>query len=154
MGVYNACNGEVQMADDLKNMPDDYWRERLTPEQFRVVRMKGTEAPGSGQYVDTQDDGVYRCVACGQELFKSDTKFESTLPGLRGWPAFYAEAAKGRVELREDNSMFMKRTEITCSKCGAHLGHLFEGDPVVADKGGQHYCVNSCALTFEPGKNP
>jgi peptide-methionine (R)-S-oxide reductase len=137
------------MADDLKNMPDSYWREKLTPEQYRVMREKGTEAPGSGVYADSTDKGVYRCVACGQELFLSDTKFESTVPGLQGWPAFWAEAAKGRVELKADNSMFMHRTEVTCARCGAHLGHLFEGDPVIADKGGKHYCVNSCALKFE-----
>ncbi len=134
---------------DLKNMPDSYWREKLTPEQYHVMREKGTEAPGTGRYVSNDADGVYRCAACGQELFKSNTKFESTLPGLVGWPAFWAEAAEGRVELRPDNSMFMKRTEVVCARCGAHLGHLFEGDPMVKDKGGKHYCVNSCALEFK-----
>jgi methionine-R-sulfoxide reductase len=136
--------------DDMKRKPDTYWREKLTPEQYRIMREKGTERPGSGQYVDTFDDGIYRCAACGQELFRGDTKFESTMPGLQGWPAFYAEAAKGRVSLHEDNSMFMHRTEITCARCGAHLGHLFEGDPAVAEQGGKHYCVNSCALDFVP----
>jgi peptide-methionine (R)-S-oxide reductase len=140
------------MAEDLKNKPESYWREKLTPEQYRVLRGKGTEAPGSGKYVDDAGSGMYHCAACGQELFASDTKFESTLPGLQGWPAFYAEAAKGNVELRDDYSMGMTRTEIVCSRCGSHLGHVFEGDPVVEDKGGTHYCVNSCALTFDPKK--
>lgn len=135
------------MTDDFKGKPDSYWREKLTPEQYRVMRERGTEAPGSGVYVNHDEAGMYRCAACGQELFSSDTKFESTLPGLVGWPAFYAEAAEGRVELREDNAMGMQRTEITCAQCGAHLGHLFEGDP--AAKTGQHYCVNSCSLRFE-----
>ncbi len=138
--------------EDMKNKPDSYWKAKLTPEQYRVMRERGTEAPGTGEYVDNDQAGTYSCAACGQELFMSDTKFESTLPGLQGWPAFYAEAAKGRVELHEDNAFGMKRTEITCARCGAHLGHLFEGDPVVEDKGGQHYCVNSCALKFEPKK--
>jgi len=136
--------------DDMKTKPDSYWKERLTPEQYRVMRERGTEAPGAGEYVENNEAGTYSCAACGQELFMSDTKFESTLPGLQGWPAFYAEAAKGRVELKEDNSFGMHRTEITCARCGGHLGHIFEGDPVVAEKGGTHYCVNSCALKFEP----
>lgn len=137
------------MSEDLKNKPESYWREKLTPEQYRVLREGGTEAPGTGAYAESSEDGMYHCAACGQELFESGTKFESTLPGLQGWPAFWAEAAAGKVELRDDNSMGMRRTEITCANCGSHLGHLFEGDPTVKDKGGKHYCVNSCALTLE-----
>ncbi len=136
------------MTEDMRDKPEEYWRERLTPEQYHVLREKGTEAPGTARYVDNYEDGTYHCAACGQELFLADTKFESTLPGLQGWPAFYAEAAKGRVELREDNSFGMRRTEVTCARCGSHLGHLFEGDP--AAKSGQHYCVSSCALDFKP----
>jgi len=135
---------------DLKNMPDSYWREKLTPEQYHVLREKGTETPGTGQYVNNDARGVYRCAACGQELFSTDTQFESTLPGLQGWPAFWAEAAQGRVELVPDNSLGMHRTEVRCARCGSHLGHLFEGDPAVAEHGGEHYCVNSCALEFKP----
>ena len=138
--------------EDLKAKPDSYWREKLTPEQYRVLRERGTEAPGTGEYVDMGENGMYQCAACGQELFSSDTKFESTLPGLQGWPAFYAEAAKGRVELRPDDSMGMDRTEVVCARCGSHLGHLFEGDPAVKEHGGTHYCVNSCALKFAPKK--
>ncbi len=139
------------MSEDLRSKPETYWREKLTPEQYRVLREKGTEAPGTGQYVNNDAAGMYSCAACGQELFAADTKFESTLPGLVGWPAFYAEAAQGRVELVEDTTMGMRRTEILCSKCGSHLGHLFENDP--AAKTGQHYCVNSCSLEFKP-KSP
>jgi methionine-R-sulfoxide reductase len=138
------------MLEDLKNKPESYWRAKLTPEQYHVLRERGTETPGAGEYMNKAGDGMYRCAACGQELFSSDTQFESTLPGLQGWPAFWAEATAGRVELREDNSMGMHRIEITCARCGSHLGHLFEGDPVVKDKGGRHYCVNSCALAFAP----
>jgi peptide-methionine (R)-S-oxide reductase len=134
--------------DDIRTKPDSYWREKLTPEQYQVLRQKGTEAPGSGEYVNKTDDGMYACAACGQELFSSDTKFESSMPGLVGWPAFYAEAAKGRVELHDDNTLGMHRTEIVCSRCGSHLGHLFEDDP--ASKNGMHYCVDSVALKFEP----
>lgn len=136
------------MKEDLKSKPESYWREKLTTEQYRVMRERGTEAPGTGKYVDHDAAGVYRCAACGQELFSSETKFESSMPGLVGWPAFYAEAAAGRVELRPDDSLGMHRTEVICARCGAHLGHLFEGDP--AAKGGRHYCVNSCALEFAP----
>ena len=138
------------MNEDLKSKPDAYWKEKLTPEQYHALREKGTEAPHSGEYVNNTADGEYSCAACGQVLFMADTKFESTMPGLVGWPAFYAEAAEGRVELRDDNAMGMHRTEIICSRCGSHLGHLFEDDP--AAKGGKHYCVNSVALKFDPKK--
>jgi methionine-R-sulfoxide reductase len=137
-------------SEDMKTKPDSYWKEKLTPEQYRVLREKGTETPGTGEFADHNEAGMYKCAACGHELFASDTKFESTLPGLQGWPAFYAEAAKGNVELKDDDAFGMHRTEITCANCGSHLGHLFEGDPAVADKGGQHYCVNSCSLEFQP----
>ena len=132
---------------DPKLMTDDDWRKQLTPEQYRVLREGGTEAPGSGEYVDMTDDGMYHCAACGQTLFSSDTKFESTLPGLVGWPAFADLASNDAVVLRDDTSLGMHRTEITCARCGSHLGHLFENDPASAT--GKHYCVNSCALKFQ-----
>jgi peptide-methionine (R)-S-oxide reductase len=138
------------MSDDLKNKPEEYWKEKLSPEQYKVLREKGTEAPHSGEFVDHDDAGAYSCAACGQELFMSDTKYESTLPGLVGWPAFYAEAAEGRITLKNDDTFGMARTEITCSNCGSHLGHLFDGDP--AAKTGKHYCVNSVSLKFDPKK--
>jgi peptide-methionine (R)-S-oxide reductase len=136
------------MATDPKDMTEADWKKNLTPEQYRVLREKGTEAPGTGDFVDHDADGAYSCAACGQELFTSDTKFESTMPGLVGWPAFAAQAAEGRVELREDISMGMRRTEIVCSRCGSHLGHLFEDDP--SSTTGKHYCVNSVSLAFKP----
>lgn len=128
-------------------MTDDDFRQKLTPAQYRVLREKGTEAPGSGKYVNFFDDGSYHCAACGQKLFDSSSKFESTMPGLVGWPAFSELASNDAVKLAQDNSLGMSRTEIICSNCGSHLGHLFENDP--SSKTGQHYCVNSAALEFE-----
>jgi peptide-methionine (R)-S-oxide reductase len=124
-------------------------KKKLTPEQYRVLREKGTEAPGSGKYVDTFDDGMYHCVACGQALFPSDAKYESTAPGLIGWPAFSEAASKGSVELRDDDSLGMHRTEVVCSNCGSHLGHLFADD---SSPNGQHYCINSVCLNFKAKK--
>ncbi|MBW4061223.1 peptide-methionine (R)-S-oxide reductase MsrB [Candidatus Saccharibacteria bacterium] len=138
------------MADNenLKAKPDAFWREKLTPEQYRVMRERGTERPYTETYADNTSAGVYKCAACGNDLFSSDTKFESTAPGLAGWPAFSAELSQGKVELVEDRSLGMSRTEITCGRCGAHLGHLFTDDP--ASTNGMHYCVNSVALAFDP----
>src|SRR4051812_22700075 len=107
---------------------DEELRRRLTPEQYRVLREKGTEAPGSGQYVDFDEDGMYHCAACGQTLFSSDSKYESSMPGLIGWPAFSQASAKGTVQLADDTSHGMQRTEVLCSNCGSHLGHLFADD--------------------------
>ena len=135
------------MNDDMKSRPEEYWKAKLTPEQYHVVREKGTEAPGTGKYVDNHEDGTYRCVACGQELFSSDTKFDSG----SGWPSFTDPMNLEHVELHDDNSMFMRRTEVTCKNCGAHLGHVFDDGPV--DKGGKRYCINSCSLDFEPKKS-
>ena len=127
-------------------MSEDNWKNKLSPEQYRVLREKGTEAPGSGQYVDFFEDGTYACAACGQELFKSDTKYESTMPGLIGWPAFSEAASRGAVRLEDDNSLGMHRTEVLCSNCGSHLGHLFPDD---SSPNGQHYCINSICLAFK-----
>lgn len=131
------------------NSSDDEWKQKLTPEQYRVLREKGTEAPGSGKYVDFNDHGMYCCVACGQELFPSDAKYESTTPGLIGWPAFSEAAANGAVTLEDDDSLGMHRTEVLCSNCGSHLGHLFPDD---SSPNGQHYCINSVCLDFKPKK--
>lgn len=131
------------MADDTQ------WKDKLTPEQYRVLREKGTEAPGSGRYVDFYDDGEYHCAACGQALFSSETKYESTMPGLIGWPAFSEAASKGSVTLEDDTSLGMQRTEVLCSNCGSHLGHLFPDD---SSPNGQHYCINSVCLDFAPKK--
>ena len=109
------------MNDDMHNKPDEYWKNKLTPEQYRVVREKGTEAPFTGKYVDNHETGMYECVACGHPLFSSDAKFDSG----SGWPSFDRAANLENVELLEDNSLLMKRTEVICKNCGAHLGHVF-----------------------------
>jgi peptide-methionine (R)-S-oxide reductase len=123
---------------------DQEWRQELTPEQYEVVRQKGTEAPFSSELNDVKDPGQFVCVACGEPLFTSETKFDSGT----GWPSFYAPMDEEKVETEADNSMFMKRTEVLCSKCDAHLGHVFDDGP--ADQTGLRYCINGCALEFKP----
>ena len=120
------------------------WRERLTPEQFDVLRNKGTERPFSGRYVHSKESGMYRCGGCGAELFSSDTKFESGT----GWPSFTEPANRENVELETDHSHGMVRTEVRCAACDGHLGHVFDDGP--RDAGGQRFCINSCALTLDP----
>ena len=131
------------------NKSDSQWKEKLTSEQYRVLRQKDTEAPGSGKYVDFDEDGWYACAACGQMLFKSDAKYESTMPGLVGWPAFSEIAASDAVILQPDDSLGMSRTEVLCANCDGHLGHLFDD---VSSPNGKHYCVNSVSLEFKTKK--
>jgi peptide-methionine (R)-S-oxide reductase len=123
------------------------WKKRLTPEQYAVLREKGTEAPFTGQFLHNKETGMYTCAACGAELFHSDAKFESTAPGLEGWPSFSDIAKSDAVKLKDDDSHGMHRIEVTCGNCGGHLGHLFD-DP--ASPNGKHYCINSCTLNFKP----
>ena len=130
------------------NKTEEQWREQLDEERYRVLRQKGTEAPYSGTLVQENRSGDYACAACGQIIFKSDTKFESATPGLVGWPAFSEVAASSDIDLIEDNSSGMHRVEITCAHCGSHLGHLFRDDP--DSPSGDHYCVNSLSLKFKP----
>lgn len=128
-------------------MNDEDWKKKLTKEQYKVLREKGTEPPFSGEFLDHEAEGVYNCVACGNELFKSDTKYESTIPGLIGWPSFAEVIDSGSIELKDDNTLGIKRTEVVCSKCGGHLGHLFDDE---TSPNGKHYCINSVCLGFLP----
>jgi len=120
----------------------------LTPEQLKILREKGTEAPFSGKYVNTKDDGMYHCAFCGAPLFSSSTKFDSKAPGLQGWPSFSDVSKSDAVKLTEDNSLGMHRVEVSCANCGSHLGHLFEDVP--GEEQNKHYCINSACLAFEP----
>ncbi len=122
---------------------DAEWRSELTPEQYAVLRRQATEAPFTGKYALTKDKGMFKCAGCGAELFSSDTKFDSG----SGWPSFTEPAVAEAVELREDTSHGMTRTEVVCSRCGGHLGHVFDDGPV--DKGGLRYCINSLALDLD-----
>jgi peptide-methionine (R)-S-oxide reductase len=124
---------------------DSEWRAELTPEQYRVLREKATERAFTGAYHATKEPGTYRCAGCGAELFRSDTKFESGT----GWPSFYEPAAAGAVETERDWSLLMPRTEVHCSSCGGHLGHVFNDGPHPT---GLRYCINSCALDLESEK--
>lgn len=125
------------------NKTDAEWKQSLTPEQYHVLREKGTERPFTGALVNNHDDGMYHCAACNAPLFKSGTKFESG----SGWPSFFEPLTPDAVHLHEDLTYGMRRVEATCATCGSHLGHVFPDGP--SDQGGQRYCINSASLNFE-----
>jgi peptide-methionine (R)-S-oxide reductase len=130
---------------EKKQLPtsEEGWRQRLSSEQFEVLRNKGTERAFTGKYAFTKDRGIYRCAACGAELFRSEAKYDSGT----GWPSFFQPIAPGAVELDEDRSLGMRRTEVRCARCGGHLGHLFDDGPRPT---GERYCMNSVSLDLEP----
>jgi peptide-methionine (R)-S-oxide reductase len=126
-------------------LTDEEWRARLSPEEYQVLRQAGTERPWTGEYTEAKQVGVYACRACGTELFRSETKFDSHC----GWPSFYSPLAEDRVEYIEDTTLGMRRVEVRCATCGSHLGHVFEGEGF-ATPTDQRYCINSISLTLQP----
>ncbi len=146
--IFPACNTSTlrkstSMAPTEKiNLSETEWKEKLTEEQYSVLRLKATEKPFSGKYYQLNDKGIYCCAACGNELFSSETKFDAGC----GWPSFYDAIAEDKIETRQDTSFNMERTEIICAKCGGHLGHLFDDGPAPT---GKRYCVNSVSLGFK-----
>jgi peptide-methionine (R)-S-oxide reductase len=128
---------------NVRDLPEEEWKKKLTPEQYKVLREKGTEQAFTGKYFDNHETGMYECAACGHELFSSDAKFDSGT----GWPSFDQPMNHENVELREDADHGMTRTEVICKNCGSHLGHVFDDGP--RDTTGKRYCINSCSLNFK-----
>jgi peptide-methionine (R)-S-oxide reductase len=131
----------------MKQFNEEELKKKLTPEQYRVLREKGTEAPFSGKFFNNKETGMYVCPVCEAELFSTDSQYESHIPGLAGWPSFADVAKTGAVNLVNDDSFGMHRTEVVCATCGSHLGHIFDDD---SSPTGQHYCINSASLKFMP----
>lgn len=138
----------LKPIQDFRNLSEEDWKQRLSPEEYQVLRQAGTEAPFKGEYTDTETAGVYRCRACGAELFRSTEKFHSHC----GWPSFYDPKDSDAVITREDNSLGMRRVEVLCANCESHLGHVFAGEGYDTPTD-LRYCINSISLTLEPAED-
>jgi len=133
--------------EDKMLKEESEWKRELTPEQYHILREKGTERPFTGKYYKTKEQGIYKCSACGNELFSSDTKYDSKT----GWPSFYEPISEGSLEFKPDDSMGMKRVEVICGRCGSHLGHVFDDGPKPT---GKRFCINSACLNMDKNKGP
>jgi peptide-methionine (R)-S-oxide reductase len=138
-------DSKLEKGEERVEKPESEWRQELTPQEYRILREKGTEPPFTGKYWNEHADGIYRCAACGNPLFDSSTKFDSGT----GWPSFYEPMEAGRVDSEEDRSLFMRRTEVHCARCGGHLGHVFDDGPQPT---GLRYCINSASLKLDEAK--